>query len=53
MFYRIANNTKRDSDDSGGDDENDNDWSYGESKKGEISLSISLHSPLMSHVRGY
>ncbi|XP_025081287.1 ataxin-7-like protein 3 isoform X2 [Pomacea canaliculata] len=31
---RIANNTKRDSDDSAGDDENDNDWNYpSENKK--------------------
>lgn len=30
---RIANNTKQDSDDSAGDNENDNDWSYGTENK--------------------
>ncbi|KAL8602805.1 hypothetical protein ACOMHN_061039 [Nucella lapillus] len=34
-YRRIANNTKRDSEESGGDDENDNDWSYGTEYKKE------------------
>ncbi|PVD35893.1 hypothetical protein C0Q70_02862 [Pomacea canaliculata] len=46
---RIANNTKRDSDDSAGDDENDNDWNYpSENKKGVAGHANAANGPTSS-----
>jgi len=50
-FYRIAssnNTSKSESDQEDNDDINDNDWSYGSEKKGELTQFVFLFS-LTSH----